>query len=194
MSVESEILRIQHNIANAYAAVSQKGGEVPLQPTSENLTAAVESIPQEAAGDVYSTKETRVGTWIDGKPLYRRVFQSTTPSTTEDQVLALNADYQVKKISGYLTVASQNISVTPASGPWSAIYVKYNSLWFFTSAASYQGIPILCIVEYTKATDQATIGAAEIAVTALDGLSEEDVNAMAEAAANDVSAKEDRTF
>lgn len=46
MSVESEILRIQHNIANAYATVSQKGGEVPLQPTSANLAAAVSTIPQ----------------------------------------------------------------------------------------------------------------------------------------------------
>lgn len=45
MSVESEILRIQHNIANTYAAVSEKGGEVPLQPTSANLAAAVASIP-----------------------------------------------------------------------------------------------------------------------------------------------------
>lgn len=44
MSVESEILRIQHNIANTYAAVSEKGGEVPLQPTSANLAAAVASI------------------------------------------------------------------------------------------------------------------------------------------------------
>lgn len=46
MSVESEILRIQHNIANTYAVVSEKGGEVPLQPTSANLAAAVDSIPQ----------------------------------------------------------------------------------------------------------------------------------------------------
>lgn len=46
MSVESEILRIQHNIANSYAAVSSKGGEVPLNPTSANLAAAVSSIPQ----------------------------------------------------------------------------------------------------------------------------------------------------
>lgn len=50
MSVESEILRIQHNIANTYAAVSEKGGEVPLQPTSANLAAAVASIP--AASDI----------------------------------------------------------------------------------------------------------------------------------------------
>lgn len=51
MSVENEILRIQHNIANAYAAVSGKGGEVPLQPTSANLAAAVESIPQASGTD-----------------------------------------------------------------------------------------------------------------------------------------------
>lgn len=44
MSVESEILRIQHNIANAYATVAEKGGEVPLQATSSNLAAAVASI------------------------------------------------------------------------------------------------------------------------------------------------------
>ena len=44
MSIESEILRIQRNVANAYAAVSEKGGEVPLQPTIANLEAAVRSI------------------------------------------------------------------------------------------------------------------------------------------------------
>lgn len=45
MSIESEILRIQHNIADTYAAVSSKGGNVPLQPNSANLAAAVASIP-----------------------------------------------------------------------------------------------------------------------------------------------------
>lgn len=27
-----------------------------------------------SAGEVYSTEETRIGTWIDGKPIYRQVF------------------------------------------------------------------------------------------------------------------------
>lgn len=45
MSVESEILRIQRNVAEAYAAVSSKGGTVPTQPTSANLPAAISSIP-----------------------------------------------------------------------------------------------------------------------------------------------------
>lgn len=46
MSVESEILRIQHNISRAYATVAEKGGQVPLQPTSASLSTAVASIPQ----------------------------------------------------------------------------------------------------------------------------------------------------
>lgn len=45
MSVESEILRIQRNIANAYTAVASKGGVVPQQPTSDELPAAVGTIP-----------------------------------------------------------------------------------------------------------------------------------------------------
>lgn len=51
MSVESEILRIQHNVADSYAAVAGKGGTVPLQPTSANLAAAVASIPQTVKAD-----------------------------------------------------------------------------------------------------------------------------------------------
>lgn len=50
MSVESEILRIQRNVADTYATVAEKGGTVPLQPNSENLPAAVSSIP--AGGSV----------------------------------------------------------------------------------------------------------------------------------------------
>lgn len=51
MSVESEILRIQSNIAGAYEKVAEKGGSVPQHPTSANLAAAVASIP---AGGVTS--------------------------------------------------------------------------------------------------------------------------------------------
>lgn len=64
MSVESEILRIQHNIANTYAAVTDKGGEVPLQPTSANLAAAVASIPvgvtQEELSQALLTKQDKL--------------------------------------------------------------------------------------------------------------------------------------
>ena len=43
--------------------------------------------------DTYSTSETRIGTWIDGSPLYRIVVQTTVPT-------AINTWQIVKTISG----------------------------------------------------------------------------------------------
>lgn len=61
MSVESEILRIQNNIASAYTAVANKGGQVPSQPTSANLAGAVSSIQtgvtQEELDEALSAKQ-----------------------------------------------------------------------------------------------------------------------------------------
>lgn len=66
MSVESEILRIQQNIANAYAAVSEKGGEVPLRPNSANLAAAVGSISVgETSAHIISASYAGTGTVIN---------------------------------------------------------------------------------------------------------------------------------
>lgn len=50
MSVQSEITRITGNIANAYTAVSDKGGTLPAVCNSANLTAAIESIPSGGHG------------------------------------------------------------------------------------------------------------------------------------------------
>ena len=45
MSIQNEISRISENIASAYSAIQEKGGEIPEEQTSENLTAAVRGIP-----------------------------------------------------------------------------------------------------------------------------------------------------
>lgn len=85
MSIESEILRIQHNIANAYATVSERGGEVPLQPTSANLAQAVASIPAGAtitAGDGL-TKD--VDTLNVDNPVRGIVTQAEFDALTEAQ-------------------------------------------------------------------------------------------------------------
>lgn len=41
-------------------------------------------------GEVYSTEETRIGTWIDGKPLYRRVL---VPEPQQKEMLVYDFDY-----------------------------------------------------------------------------------------------------
>lgn len=45
MSIESEILRIQRNVADTYSVVADRGGNVPNIPTVARLAEAVGSIP-----------------------------------------------------------------------------------------------------------------------------------------------------
>lgn len=162
MSVESEILRIQRNVADTYAAVAEKGGTVPLQPNSENLPAAVSSIPAGGSGsaeEIYSTEETRIGTWIDGKPLYRRVFQVTCPPAGAYQIVIPSSDLpnmRIKRIDGYLYSNSN-----PAGGPINFAYSRaYIATWNYagdiymeTNNADYANSPAEIIFEYTKTTD-----------------------------------------
>ena len=49
MSIQSEIDRIKGNVASAYSAVDERGGVVPEARTSDNLAAAVRSVPAAAA-------------------------------------------------------------------------------------------------------------------------------------------------
>ena len=87
MSIEAEILRIQRNIADTYAVVAEKGGIVPLDPSSANLAKAVRSIPASGGGDGGP-----VGTVIS-------YMGKTAPSGY------LICDGAVKNISDYPTLA-----------------------------------------------------------------------------------------
>lgn len=61
MSVQSEITRINGNIANAYTAVSGKGGTLPTARNSSNLSAAIQSIP--SGGTLITKTITQNGTY-----------------------------------------------------------------------------------------------------------------------------------
>lgn len=225
MSVESEILRIQHNIANTYAAVSEKGGEVPLQPTSANLAAAVASIktvsdiipgdglskngntlsvdipvrdltqeefdalPEEEKskgliflpGDeeggggfhnVYSTEEVRIGTWVDGRPLYRRVYQfsvlnisnlNTVTSSTSDMFeLPFPNISRIIKLYGRYYRGENSYSFLSPHGASTNYFVRSitydeEKVTLFISGIGTSSISndsAFFVLEYTKTTDK----------------------------------------
>lgn len=136
-----------------------------------------------SSGEIYSTDETRIGTWIDGKPLYRKVFQATTPSVQEAAVLSLDATYEAKMLEGYIRPNNVNAWV-PATGPWSDLYVMCdtNEICLYAPNNRYWNTLILIAVKYTKTTDASTISPPEIVAAYLDGLPAGELNALAEAA------------
>lgn len=219
MSVESEILRIQHNIASAYTKVAGKDGEVPSQPNSANLAAAIASIPSvselivgdglskegdtlsvttpvqgivtqaefdalpeaqqskglyvisdggdggdggASAGEVYSTEETRIGTWIDGKPIYRKVSSISLKNNTSDQhfdigLTAVDTVTNLRIIIKRSTTANGWVVSNYMTGGGTITcgirldYLLWVSVVTFSDIA---GQPAYAIVEYTKTTDE----------------------------------------
>ena len=163
MSIQSEIDRVTGNVADAYAAVEEKGGALPEEQTSDNLAEAVKSINASAAssGEIYSTEETRIGTWIDGKPLYRKTYSITTDSSGESRV-AFDTGLNIVNIYGTIKYSGDGrIYQLPAFIPgYIDAYCTVNDNGYGTElVATYTdnfrwGMPLVCTIEYTKTTDE----------------------------------------
>ena len=57
-----------------------------------------------STGNNYSTTEKRIGTWIDGKPLYQKTYSVISPSVadTDATVILVDNTFNIKEINGYL--------------------------------------------------------------------------------------------
>lgn len=103
----------------------------------------------------YSTTEQRIGTWIDGKPLYRKTFYLTSnlSSPLDIQHGIQNVSYM--KVEGHLTTSTTS---TPPFYATSIDYFRVFRNQNLLSARYGTGITassITFIVEYTKTTDTA---------------------------------------
>lgn len=119
-------------------------------------------------GETYSTKETRIGTWINGKPLYRKVISTTTPSGSGawetighisdfDMLVRIQscvsnnayAHFSVPSMStgSNLLTCSVRIRKSTESGVDSTVDC-------YVGDSTVLSRPITCIVEYTKTADE----------------------------------------
>lgn len=112
----------------------------------------------ESSGETYSTEETRIGTWIDGKPLYRKVLQGTTGAVNKLETLGSIDHFDLLIISrGTLKTAQGNqIYLSFAQGNYYTTISVTNSgsVGILTNAAAHSARPVTVIVEYTKSTDE----------------------------------------
>ncbi len=109
-------------------------------------------------GEVYSTEETRIGTWIDGKPIYRKVLDiprltfsgSNNHSILPEGLFPENID-NLLFYRGYLTRSNKEGHILVPG----AYYIVRDSSGIVMFALDYFGTVTgkMCI-EYTKTTDQ----------------------------------------
>lgn len=110
----------------------------------------------------YSTDEIRVGTWL-GKPLYRKVIQTTIPTSGNNQNVSFQNNVAImKSVTGFaLQSASGGVNLIlpyiSITNSWS-IYAYYNrvnqELIIENSGTSFMNnTTCYLIAEYTKTTD-----------------------------------------
>lgn len=115
--------------------------------------------------ETYSTEEQVIGTWIDGKPLYRKVIrEQITDSGNKEYFLSQNVpdaesfiieSASVFSNSSYtgdvLVVSSSNASTTKYDVAFTSFNLKTGRIWLVRGDSSPSYLQL--IVRYTKTTD-----------------------------------------
>ena len=158
----------QENIDNWNSGTGGGSGEgsinIDALPIGSVLLYDGENIPEgyEEVRDyipTYSTEETKVGTWIDGKPLYRKVLTGTLPNTGEVIFSIQNAkiiDYEGFIQDKWGTWLKINDTFLAEQGYEIFSYLNSNRNElsincgsFYTTSSQYE-----ITVEYTKTIDE----------------------------------------
>ena len=118
----------------------------------------VDRIAEEKSQEIYSTEETKIGTWIDGKPLYRKVVQYTIPSGTTATGISLgiaNIRFVQRAEVRFNSVGSGDYvfnSYYSSASDYMRFFMRNTELQIRLGSNS-SGFNIVAIVEYTKTTD-----------------------------------------
>lgn len=111
----------------------------------------------ESAGEAYSTEETRIGTWIDGKPLYRKVFRGSIEALGVEVTVAAfeHGIDTVHSVTGIIHYANEVEHQVPSSFSQLSVNKQARTIRAYVSTSATGAIdrPIDVTVEYTKTTD-----------------------------------------
>lgn len=106
------------------------------------------------SSSLYSdTEEVQIGTWIDGKPIYRKVVQITTPSTintNKNHDLGFGVDTLIK-LDAYCMGEPCNAYIENMIIWLAVVETNPAKMRIYVSSSAYINKTINCILEYTKA-------------------------------------------
>lgn len=149
IAVNSNLLT--YSTSNAMSGAVQLIVHLEYTKTTDTANSGLKIQP-----NIYSTEETVVGRWIDGKPIYRRGFSVVathgirlTTTNDVDSIIEAKGCFSAQDNKKYLVPHIYNAA--------SVITVhvetdKNIALWVVG-----ESVPVVISVEYTKTTDTATI-------------------------------------
>ena len=146
----SESVKKEIALNQAYAS-SATTNAFTARPTNTSVLYCIKAV---CAGEVYSTDERVVGTWIDGKPLYQKTITGTTPSNDGEVSTGITNGSNAVVVRGtFLNSAGYNANFAyadigvDAKSDGSTIYFNY------MNRTDFKNQPFTATIEYTKTTD-----------------------------------------
>lgn len=106
----------------------------------------------------YSLAERRIGTWIDGKPLYRKVLKGTTPSDSNTaSIFSVDSNINIINFYGHIYSAPYNqkmpINYFFSTNNYIVTYFEGGYMKMTVTDGLYQNCSTNIFIEYTKTTD-----------------------------------------
>lgn len=135
---------------------------VPLDVlTAEEMNQLVANIESLSAGTTYSTTETVIGTWINGKPLYRKVIDTLTGTGGNNTfnlttVLDANIDrcYHLDAVIWSSTSTGLIPPYNTSSQDYFRAFVGGSNVLSISLGSVYTStVQFRCVFYYTKTTD-----------------------------------------
>ena len=125
-------------------------------PYNRSINIDGEDIYVKGQNEVYSTVEQRIGTWIDGKPIYRKVSTGITNTSSNYYTLFYIPNIEVINMYGILKRANGHTSNLPgfngSQGLIQFLYYNNNTYQMYVGDISQAGT-YKVFIEYTKTTD-----------------------------------------
>lgn len=104
--------------------------------------------------EVYSTEEARIGTWIDGKPLYQISYIVNTGAAKSTPVQAIPIEFYVVDIYGFLIDSSDShVPVSSSCAPNRSGVFTNGGYLYFDGDEWYSNCSAVITIKYTKTTD-----------------------------------------
>lgn len=161
---------LENLLLQGYTFINSSSDELQPNITLTEYTANdiyrenVEKFKELEEANIYSTEETVVGKWIDGKILYRKIIETTAPETTADGTyvtgyykFAENVENAILEY-GFLETSDGIINPLPYitnDGCTIKLYFNANNkaIRLTNSIKNFNGLSITISVLYTKTTD-----------------------------------------
>ena len=157
----SDLNHIEQGIGDLNTSVSNLNTSIGDLNTlnTTNKSSIVGAINDVYQNNVYSTDETVVGKWIDGKPIYRKVINSIC-GNLRTLLNELNIDFLIDIKGNAWSNYDHKMPINaPNPDPPNYVFGVYqtasngNIEVFYNTNFFANQKKVICIVEYTKTTD-----------------------------------------